>query len=406
LGEVTTDMPYDYCPTVDVAFEANSGDAMITYTRTTNNSMFYRTIDKDTGTLSPEYVGGYYGPPSGIYLSGFKIERSSFTDQLYFIMISRRLDIGFGTWNGSEWANTGLYSAGYAWDQSERQFLPLAIVEYNLFPAVTPLTYGLSVANATKINRTDVVGGYAQWSDAFRNQLIPPAYLEHDGNGTQVNYTAEIITAYPNVTTTSANLETQTQTELSFNGSELIGESGNLSNGNFSWDIITFSNSYDNPPIVIATMVTQNDGSNNGPAVVISDINTTHANISICRDAGQTTCNTTFGNETLNYFVIDPDMLDQFDWIDAGTFTASTDGATSGATWSKTFTNTPYLYTTANSYDQTYGEMAATAWVTGVTTTGGSPVGCTHQGIGNDCDASNPAETFGYVALDPILTNI
>lgn len=180
-----------------------------------------------------------------------------------------------------------------------------------------------------------------------------------------------------------------------------IGETGALNISNNTWHTVHFSNFYEHNPVVIATVATDSIITNNTPIVTIREVTKDSFNITLCRDAGSATCEAVSEEETVHYFVFDVNKTKELDWIDTGWVTVQPDGTANTIEWNTSFTNAPYAFATANTYSQG-GNIAATAWITGVSTTGATGfTGCTHQGTGDVCDSSTPEETFGYVALDP-----
>lgn len=231
------------------------------------------------------------------------------------------------------------------------------------------------------------------------------------------NHTVRVINQYNGATTTTCgsgnyddnddvvflvlneSVEPSTQT--------IFGESGTISTQNFDSQLIEFTQTYSTTPLVFATPVTQNAGTSDDDSALIPliySINTTHMNVTICQDNGASTCDTTVSNEELHYFILDPSQTYP-DWMEVGTISATTNGANTPVTFSKTFLNNPYVFTQAQTYSQTGSNIAPIAWVDDVTTTGANILGCTHQGTGDACDSSNPSETFGYFAIDVVNAN-
>ncbi len=186
----------------------------------------------------------------------------------------------------------------------------------------------------------------------------------------------------------------------------LLGETGSINISGFTWKLVELKSEYSTAPVVLATVVTDNNGDDNSLIPTVSMVNTTHFNITLCQDAGAATCDPAFISETLHYFVFDTSATDDYGWIDAGTVTVQPDGGSNNIDWGVTFSNTPYVFSTVNSYSQG-GNVSATSWVDSVSATGASKfIGCTHQGTGDSCDSDTPSETFAYVAIDPVAQNI
>ncbi|GBE06374.1 hypothetical protein BMS3Abin10_02024 [bacterium BMS3Abin10] len=185
-----------------------------------------------------------------------------------------------------------------------------------------------------------------------------------------------------------------------------IGETGTLNDSVFSAQSIGFNNTYANTPVVLVTPVTDSNG-NNYPIPAVSAVNTTGFDVSLCVDAGSSTCEATYSQETAHYFVFDVDKANQLSWIDAGTKSSvSTDGSSTSLTFGKTFSNAPSVWTTAQTYSQG-GNIASVTWADDdMTTTGVTLIGCVHQGTGNVCTSGQPSETVGYVAIDTNTADI
>ena len=85
----------------------------------------------------------------------------------------------------------------------------------------------------------------------------------------------------------------------------------------------------------------------------------------------------------------------------------TTAGADTTLTYGKTFSTTPVLFLTPQTYNQG-GNISAIAWAEDLATRGtssGAIVGCVHQAPGSGtskdtCESGQPSETFGYVAID------
>lgn len=223
-----------------------------------------------------------------------------------------------------------------------------------------------------------------------------------DPDGDSITYTIDAHYIQPSV---SSDQESGDRNATAQDG-PVLGEAGSIGIENSEWHLVKFKGQYPSTPVVLAVPATENTGDNNGLIPSISMINTTHMNITLCQDQGAATCDSTYSEETLHYMVFDTSVTDDYSWIDAGTTTAQPDGGSNTISWGTTFTNTPYVFATANSYNQG-GNIAATAWADSISTTQTTDfIGCTHQGTDNNCDSSTPSETFGYVAIDPVAANI
>ncbi len=178
-----------------------------------------------------------------------------------------------------------------------------------------------------------------------------------------------------------------------------------------SWTTVNLSNSYNSPPVIIATPVTANncpgtcsgnDAGHGGmyPIPLVKNVSASSFKISMCIDGGSSSCDTGVGAETFHYFVFDIDDTENYDWLEVGTTTVATNGSNTSETYTTSFSNTPHVWTQAQTYSQS-GEIGAVAWVNDNNSTSGfTYIGCVHTGTGNSCDSDNPSETFGYVAID------
>jgi len=171
---------------------------------------------------------------------------------------------------------------------------------------------------------------------------------------------------------------------------DIIGETGTISTANFNWQLVEFTQKYDSAPVVLATPVTQNAAAGEDDSYIIptiSSVNTTHFNVTICQDNGAATCDPSVVSETLHWFAFSPDA-NSYSWIDVGTTTVTTDGTDTILNFGKTFSNTPVVWTQAQTYNQN-GNIASVTWVEdqATKTTSSTPlIGCVHQGVGDACD--------------------
>jgi hypothetical protein len=182
-------------------------------------------------------------------------------------------------------------------------------------------------------------------------------------------------------------------------------ESGSIEvSDSLSWASISLTGTYTTPPIILATPVTSANNASIGggyyPIPLVRNVGTTGFDFSMCVDGGSTDCTTSAEAETFHWFAFDIDEAATFDWIEVGsTASVATTGADTAETFSTSFTNTPAVWTQAQTYSQGT-EIGAVAWVDDITTSGFNYVGCVHTGIANACDTNNPSEKFGYVAID------
>jgi hypothetical protein len=180
------------------------------------------------------------------------------------------------------------------------------------------------------------------------------------------------------------------------------------------WTSISFENTYTEPPVIFSTPVTAANCEANGgctgnntnggepPIPTVRNVTTTGFDISMCIDDGLTTCSTSKLAETVDWFAFEAGTTDDFSWIEVGTSTVSTNGSDTSITLKNAMVNTPAVWTQAQTYSQG-GNIAAHAWTEDTATMSNTAIiliGCTHQGTGDGCDGSTPAETFGYLAID------
>ncbi len=186
-----------------------------------------------------------------------------------------------------------------------------------------------------------------------------------------------------------------------------IGEAGSLSIQNFEWQLVPFTRTYQSNPVVITTTASDNANDQNAVIPTVRSVNTTHFEVSLCKDIGLSTCDTTTVLETLHYYVFDVDEVAKLSWIDAGWTTIQPNGGSNVVNWGKTFSTIPYVFASANTYNQVPGDLGAMIWVDAITTSGATKfIGCTHQGTADACDGGTPSETFAYVAIDPSANEI
>lgn len=198
-----------------------------------------------------------------------------------------------------------------------------------------------------------------------------------------------------------SNIETGIKNYTSISNGETIGETGELFLANRTSQIITFTQTYSQPPILIG-IVTSNNNDNSPFIPIIHSINTTHANVSLCRDNGDTTCDNNYLSENVHYAVFDITKTNNYSWIHVGKVNATTNGGATSFSFGKTFSNSPYIWALPQTYNiggTVTNGIGAHSWFTSVTTTGANLIGCDHPGIGDVC-AGTAVEEFGYVAID------
>lgn len=221
-----------------------------------------------------------------------------------------------------------------------------------------------------------------------------------DLDGDAISY--EIQTRVDDSTTTP-DQEGATQGTVAIGGNTILGESGSVSLNGSAERIITFQNTYSTTPYVFATPATDNLGDENANIAVVQSVNETHLNITLCKDAGLTTCAVSSVNETIHYIVIDPTQLAIYDWIDVGTVTGVTNGGDTPVSFSKTFSNTPYIFAQVQNY--TGAGIAPHAWAHSTGASGTTIIGCEHPGTANAC-GTGTTEEIAYLAIDPSLQEI
>lgn len=185
-----------------------------------------------------------------------------------------------------------------------------------------------------------------------------------------------------------------------------IGEAGSFTVQNNENIIINFTQtSYMQPPALFMTPKSDNEGTGESPyAPIIHSINTTHANVSLCRDNGAITCDTTHINEQVSYMAFDVDRASNFSWIEVGFINTPTDGSTSSITFNEVFTNTPYMFGQPQTYNIDTVKpngIGAHSWFPTTSLTGAGIIGCDHPGTGNNCNGT-ATEEFAYMAIDPL----
>ena len=221
-----------------------------------------------------------------------------------------------------------------------------------------------------------------------------------------VSINISFIPNFINQTTNSGDLETGTQNYTAQSSGAVLGESGSITLQNRETKLINFTNSYSSTPVIIAIPATQNND-NSAYSVAVHSINTTNANISLCRDNGATTCDNSYVAEEVHYMIFDVDVAATYSWIDVGRVNVTTDGNPNPLTFSSTFSNTPYVFGLPQTYNISTivsNGIAAHSWFPSVSTTGADIVGCDHDGTVDSC-AGTAVEEFGYVAIDTANEN-
>ena len=187
---------------------------------------------------------------------------------------------------------------------------------------------------------------------------------------------------------------------LNYLAKDIIGESGSVFLANNENKTIAFSNSYNHTPVVIAVAASDVDSDNNGLLPVFHIINESHFTISLCEDAGISTCSAVVEEEEVHYYVFDVDVASDYSWLDVGYVSnVLTDGGDNAITFSKTFSNIPYVFAWSQTDNDGGNAIAPTGWLHTITTTGAQLIGC-DQPDGSDVCSGSTTETYGYVAID------
>ncbi|MCA9496932.1 MAG: hypothetical protein KC589_08350, partial [Nanoarchaeota archaeon] len=245
------------------------------------------------------------------------------------------------------------------------------------------------------------------------NNTINATVTDINGNHTINNVIATIVSPNSskynislnpekiNENLTTGDIETGTKDYTAISSGEVIGETGELQLANRTSKLITFTQSYSQTPIIIA-IATSNNNDNSPFIPIIHSINTTHANISLCRDNGAATCDNNYAFEDVHYAVFDINKSNNYPWLKVGKVNATTNGGTTGFSFGKTFTNSPYIWALPQTYNigtSVTNGIGGQSWFTSITTTGANIIGCDHPGTADTC-AGTATEEFGYIAID------
>ena len=195
-----------------------------------------------------------------------------------------------------------------------------------------------------------------------QNNTINATVIDSNGNNTVDKVIATIIspnsTKYnislnPQIVNKSLNsgdIETGSKNYTAINEGEVIGETGEISLANRTSLIIKFKQQYNQTPVIIAVVTSQNN--DNSPFIpVIHSINKTQVNISLCRDNGAITCDNNYLNETVDYAIFDINKSNKYSWIEVGKVNALTDGSQTPFSFNKTFVNTPAIWALPQTYN-------------------------------------------------------
>ena len=251
-----------------------------------------------------------------------------------------------------------------------------------------------------------------------QNNTINAVVIDSNGNNTISDVVATVVspnsTKYNvtldpeilNKSLSTGDIENSSINYTAINDGEVIGEAGSISLANRTSVLIKFKEIYNQTPVIIAVVSTQNN--DDSPFIpVIHSINTTHVNISLCRDNGASTCDNNYLNETVNYAIFDVNKSNKYSWLEVGRVNATTDGSQTAFSFGKTFANAPSIWALPQTYNidsVVSNGIAGQSWFVSTSTTGSNLVGCDHPGTANSC-AGTATEEFGYVAIDTSNAN-
>jgi len=180
---------------------------------------------------------------------------------------------------------------------------------------------------------------------------------------------------------------------------------GSISSVTTWWQTISFNNytnhSYTSTPYVFATPSSQNNW-DNYPIPRLRNISLTWFQISACVDAGSAICDAAAVAEDFSFFVVDEDASVCNSALQVWSISAASNGSNSAISFSGSFDNVPYIFTTPQTSSQ-WNNIAAHAWADDIWLWWGNILWCTHQWIANACDAATPAETVWWLAIDTSL---
>lgn len=121
--------------------------------------------------------------------------------------------------------------------------------------------------------------------------------------------------------------------------------------GPMQWKYISFEKTYSTVPYVFVTPSTENT-TDTYPIPLVRNVTTAGFEITSCVEQGNTVCSTTANPEDFHYFVVDPSEVSGLSWMDVDTVSTAGNGGDTAVTFNKTFANTPYVFTTPQSYSQ------------------------------------------------------
>ena len=292
--------------------------------------------------------------------------------------------------------------------------------------------FWFSFANVTERTKTEVFDSWMSFGNitsrvetevfdfwfSFGNfTLLDPTITGEVPNNNSINIFRQPIV---NVTVSDFNIEDVMNVTFATNSSIVIGEVGFVTVENGEWHNLSFQNSYENTPVVIAVPSSNRRGGGNtstactsctsgcgddacdGILPTINYVGTDCFNVTIYYDSGNATADYYPGeSDDLCYWVIDTDAIADLDWIDAGVEEDCADaGVDVTVTFNKELSGTPYVFLCPQTYRQE-GNVSAVYWEDGgATSTQCNILGGTHQGTGDSMDSSTPHEDVGWLVID------
>ena len=357
------------------------------------------TTGIENDNLWHHYVCSYDGSIIKLYVDGVQVANNTTS----FTIDKTTANLEIGTGNSQRFFN-GSIDDVRIYDRTLSSEQILAIYQNRTNQIVPEETLGgdLWTCSATPYSQTQIGPTY------FSNQINISTDYEFL-NLTQITPTSDISVYQfePFNVTVNASCDgtlncTLTNISLYYETIDSIGETGIISTSGTTQNKITFKNTYNTTPIIVAVVGSNNNMDNNPLIPVVHSINKTEATLSLCQDAGATTCSASYTTEDIHYIVIDRQKAQNYNWIDVGNVSTSTNGVAKAFSFGQTFTNSPYLYSLPQTYNIGGTNIAAHNWFTSITTTGANIIGCDHPGVGDVC-AGTGTENFGYIAVDPVL---
>lgn len=185
---------------------------------------------------------------------------------------------------------------------------------------------------------------------------------------------------------------------------DVWGEAGSvLSELDGAWSTITFDGGPYTTPVIVWRTNTYNDG-NEALVFEAKNVTSTTAEIRLCDSQASNAigCDS-HAVETIWYIVVDVSQVSSVDGIDAGIFSADESFDTAGwsitTSYSETFSNTPYVFTSVQSTNGN-GPVVTRVSSSSISDFTG---GICQQNSQDGCNATHVAETFGWIAVDPTM---